>query len=177
MKLASFIFAALAAFSPAAAAGPGDWAGTWKGECRLAPPHGGLSAFPMSLTIGVTDKPDVLRWMLVYEAKARDVRNYELIATDVAAGRYVIDEKNGLLLDAAYSDGVLYAPFTIGGALITAMYWVGEDGTMHANMPSFAAEPSRTTCLSGQPDTCARSFALSGTQHCWLKRLDMRKLD
>ncbi len=177
MKRAALVLAALAAVAPAAAAGPADWTGTWKGTCRLTPPHQGIAEFPMTLTIGATAKPDALRWMLVYETGTRDVRDYELLAVDAAAGTYVIDEKNGLLLDAAFSDGVLYAPFTIGKVLITATYRVDESGTMHADMPSFGAEPSRTSCLTGQPETCARSFALTGTQHCWMKRQEMRKLD
>ncbi len=169
--------AAVLATAPALAAGPEDWIGTWKGACRLTPPQEGVETFPMSLTIARTARPDTLRWMLVYETGRRDVRNYELVARDAAAGLYVIDEKNGLLLDAAYADGVLYAPFTIGAALITATYWVGPEGVMYANMPSFGNEPSRETCLSERPETCARSFALTGAQHCRMERQEMRKLE
>lgn len=176
MRIAPVLVALLGAV-PAMAAGPRDWAGTWKGECRLTPAYQGVSSFPASLTVALTDKADVLRWTLIYETSPRDVRNYELIAVDAAAGRYTVDEKNGLFLDAAYSDGVLYVPFTIGELLITATYAVGDDGVMHLNLPSFSSTPSRTTCLSGQPDTCVQSFALSSSQHCWLKRQDMRKLD
>lgn len=130
----------------------------------------------MSLTIGRTDRPGVLRWSIVYETGQRDVRDYELVASEAAAGRYTIDEKNGLLLDAVYADGTLYAPFTIGSLLITATYRVADDGAMHADMPSFGAEPVRTTCLEAQADTCAHSFALNRTQHCRLTRQDIRKL-
>ena len=129
----------------------------------------------MSLTIARTDDPAVLRWAIAYETGGRDVRNYELVSTD-AAGRYVIDEKNGLFLDAAYSDGVLYSPFTIGSQLITASYRVESDGAMRVDMPSFGAEPVRTSCLEGQAETCASSFGLSGTQHCRLVRQQMRRL-
>ena len=171
------LIAAALALTPAFAAGPADWAGTWKGECVLSPPHEGIERFPASLTIGVTDDPARLRWMLVYETGGRDVRNYELVTVDAAAGRYVIDEKNGLKLDAGFADGVLYAPFTIGAALIVASYRVGADGVMHADMPSFSNEGSAPTCLDGNPETCTRSFALQSTQHCALTKQAMRKLD
>ena len=171
------LVAAALALTPAFAAGPADWAGTWKGECVLSQPYEGIERFPASLTIGVTDDPARLRWALVYEAGRRDMRNYELIAVDAAAGRYVIDEKNGLKLEAGFADGVLYAPFTIGAALIVASYRVGADGVMHADMPSFSSEASAPTCLEAKPETCTRSFALQSTQHCALKKQAMRKLD
>jgi len=163
--------------SSAVAAGPADWAGTWSGECVLAPAHDGIERFPASLTIGKTDDPARLRWMLVYETGRRDVRNYELVTVDAAAGRYVVDKKNGLKLEAGFADGVLYAPFTIGQALIVASYRIGADGAMRADMPSFANVPSSTTCLEANADTCAASFPLQGTQHCTLKKQTMRKLD
>lgn len=161
----------------ALAAGPADWAGTWKGTCRLTPAYETVESFAASLTVGKTDRPDTLRWTIIYETDPRDVRNYELIAVDAAAGRYVLDEKNGLLLDAVFSDGVLYSPFTIGTLLITATYEATGDGTMRMNLPSFSRDPSRETCLTGQGGNCAQSFALARSQHCWLKRQEMRKLD
>lgn len=173
----ALILAALAAFAPASAAGLEDWKGVWKGSCRLTPAHEGIERFEASLTIAGGVGEGRLRWRLSYEIGAGDVRDYEIVAVDAAAGRYAIDEKNGLLLDAALSDGVLYAPFTINGLLITATYSVEADGTMRADMPAFADTPSRETCLTGQADHCARSFPLKSTQHCTLKRVEMRKLD
>lgn len=173
----AMLAAAALALMPVMAAGPADWAGTWSGECVLTPPHEGLARFPASLTIGLTDDPKRLRWMLVYETGRRDVRNYELVTVDAAAGRYVVDEKNGLKLEAGFADGVLYAPFTIGQALIVASYRIDADGAMRADMPSFANVPSSTTCLEANADTCAASFPLQGTQHCTLKKQTMRKLD
>ena len=164
--------------SSAVAAGPADWAGTWSGECVLTPAHDGIERFPASLTIGKTDDPARLRWMLIYGTGRRDVRNYELVTVDAAAGRYVVDEKNGLKLEAGFADGVLYAPFTIGQALIVASYRLSADGVLHADMPSFSNTPSgEPTCLEAYPETCAQSFSLQGTQHCALKKQAMRKLD
>lgn len=168
---------ALALASVATAAGPEDWIGTWKGECRLTPAFQGVSEFPASLTIARTRDPERLRWALVYETAEREVRNYELVTVDAAAGRYAVDEKNGLLLDAGFADGALYTPFTIGSILVVAIYRVGGDGVMMADMPSFGATPSRETCLEGQAESCAQSYALNRAQHCRLSRVEMRKLD
>lgn len=174
---AALALALSAMAAPALAAGPSDWAGTWTGDCVLTPPREGIERFAASLTIGATDDPGRLRWMLVYETGERDVRRYELVTVDAAAGRYVVDEKNGLKLEAGFADGVLYAPFTIGEALIVASYRVGADGAMHADMPSFSNEALAPTCLEANPETCTRSFALQGTQHCTLKKQALRKLD
>ena len=177
MRRAALALAALLSAGPALAIGPQGWAGTWAGDCVLTPPQGGIERFSASLTIGPTGDPDRLRWMLVYETGRRDVRQYELVTVDAAAGRYVVDEKNGLKLEAGFADGVLYAPFTIGQALIVASYRVGADGMMHADMPSFSKEASAPTCLEASPETCTRSFALQSAQHCTLKKQALRKLD
>jgi len=159
----------------AGAAPPEDWIGHWTGTCRLAPPHEGLESFPASLTVAPGSTAGALRWRLSYETGQRDVRDYELVPVDAAKGHYAIDEKNGLLLDAVLSDGVLYAPFAIADRMIVATYFVGPDGAMIANMPAFAREPARTTCLTGAPETCAASFMLVQTQHCRLTRAAMSK--
>ena len=78
-------------------------------------------------------------------------------------------------VDAVLSDGVLYAPFAIADRMIVATYFVGPDGAMIANMPAFAREPARTTCLTDAPETCAASFMLVQTQHCRLTRAAMSK--
>ncbi len=174
---AGLVIAALAAIAPASAAGLDAWKGVWKGACRLTPAHDGIAQFAASLTIAGGVGDGRLRWRLQYEIGGGDVRDYEIATVDEAAGHYAIDEKNGLVLDAVLSDGVLYAPFTINAMLITATYAVGADGTMIANMPAFGDEPVRETCLTGQPQTCARSFLLKSTQHCTLNRVEMRKLE
>lgn len=166
---------ALTAMPVAQAAGPEDWAGMWRGSCRITPAQDGIESFRMSLTIGPGSAEDRLRWRIEYETGKRDVRDYELLKTETP-GRYALDEKNGLILDSAFADGVLYATFSIGEVLVTGTYSVGEDGAMTANMPSFDVVPSRTTCLTGAPETCAGSFALVGAQHCRLTRQEMRKL-
>ena len=173
MIRAALIAAALAGV--AAAGAPADWIGTWKGQCKLTPAYNGVEAFAASLTISAGSADGSLRWKLIYETPSREVRDYELVPVDAAAGHYVIDEKNGLLLDSYVADGVLYAPFAINGMLIMATYSVGTDGVMTANMPSFGTEPVRTTCLGGQPESCAQSFALNRAQHCRLSKVAMSK--
>lgn len=160
---------------PALAAGPEDWAGSWKGECKISPAFEGVERFPVSLTIGPPSSSGALRWRIHYETGGQGVRDYELQpAGDV--GRYVLDEKNGLKLDATFMDGTLYSTFSIGTMLIVAQYSVGPDGAMTMALPSFEVTPSRTSCLTEAPETCAAAFALKGTQTCRLTKIEMRKL-
>lgn len=159
----------------ALASGPEDWAGSWKGECRISPPFEGVEGFPASLTVGPVTPTGALRWRIHYETGGQGVRDYELQPAG-AEGRYVLDEKNGLKLDAAFMDGTLYSTFSIGAMLIFARYHVGPDGVMTMELPSFEATASRTSCLTDAPETCAAGFALKGTQSCRLTRVEMRKL-
>lgn len=159
----------------AGAAPPEDWIGHWTGTCRLAPPYQGLETFGATLTVAPGSAPGSYSWRVTYDNGRHDVRAYELTPVDAAKGHYVIDEKNGLLLDAVISDGVLYAPFTIGEQLIVATYAVGADGAMAMNLPAFGREPARKTCLTDAPETCAASFVLAQSQHCRLTRAAMSK--
>lgn len=154
----------------AGAAAPADWAGDWFGACTVTPAYQGIESFRAKLNIGPQSAEGRLRWKITYELAQRDVRDYQLVPVDAAKGHYAVDEKNGLLLDAFLADGVLYMPFTIGGTLITATYSVGADGVMVMNLPSFGSTPVRTTCLTREKQTCAQSFALTGTQHCRLEK-------
>ena len=93
--------AAAAPTTPAPIPLPTAWHGTWRGPCTATflagrPPVN----FTMQLRVEPADQPDRLTWEITYDADAgKQVRPYELVAVDSAAGRYAIDEKNGIVID------------------------------------------------------------------------------
>ncbi|MEO1257418.1 MAG: hypothetical protein AAFZ15_01430 [Bacteroidota bacterium] len=105
---------------------PEAWAGIWKGEMTNHNVKGKQSQFPMELHILPTDSAHVWTWRLVYHPNDRpkDARNYQLVLKDKAAGHYVIDEKNGILLDAYYIDERLISNFSIGNNEIMSVQYL-----------------------------------------------------
>lgn len=153
-------------------AAPHDqWVGKWNGNCTITPEYDGIKQLKSSLEVKIQDKG--LSWLLIYDyngAIPTEVRNYELKIEDEKAGHYVIDEKNGLLLDAYLNNGVLFSPFTINGLLITARYEF-KKSTMTLEMPSYGVTPHRTTCLKGNSDLCAVSLPLHRVQTCKMTKI------
>jgi hypothetical protein len=147
---------------------PPEWVGLWTGACRLDPPYQGASGFNASLEI----KPagdNRYTWILIYEFSnppSRQVRNYELRPTETP-NRYALDEKNGLEIIQVLSGKSLFGAYTIGGKLYGTTYSLRGDRII-MDVPSFAEDGARETCLSGNASMCVRSFEPSLVQACEL---------
>jgi hypothetical protein len=94
---------------------PASWVGHWKGSASVGMGDK-LQAFTMELIVSPTSDPARHDWTLVYDGHAgRQERKYTLIARDAALGQYVIDENNGIVLDATIIDDVLHSHFVVQG--------------------------------------------------------------
>ena len=99
---------------------PNDWFGTWSGQVESVSNGKPGQRFAMELRIGSTDKPNRYEWTIVYaEGAARQERKYTLVAIDAAAGKYAIDENNGIVLDATLAGRVLLSQFEVMGSRIS----------------------------------------------------------
>ncbi|MBC8106149.1 MAG: hypothetical protein H7Z14_06130 [Anaerolineae bacterium] len=107
---------------------PQSWTGRWTGPATIASTAGRETSFEMELGIAPTDDPKRFTWEIVYISGGnRQVRPYELLVVDAANGKYVIDEKSSILIDAALIDGALYSQFLVGTVSITASYRISGD--------------------------------------------------
>ncbi len=149
------------------------WKGVWSGTCRTMSVGGSAQQFGASLAIRpLSQDGSRYSWTVTYTPAGggqRQVRPYEIVAVDRARGHYVVDEKNGLKLDAYKVANQIFMPFTIGRVLITAKYVRLKQGIV-MELPSFPVQPSRRTCLQSNPENCASSFALRSLQLCLLRR-------
>lgn len=146
--------------------------GAWRGTCAISPEHQGITSFGAELIVQPGEADDRLSWTIVYRLRETQTRAYELIAVDASKGHYVIDEKNGLMLDSYLAGGVLYSTFAIGQGVITASYQVLADGSMLMSLPQFDAQGVRQTCLSDDRSTCTNALGLISTQRCVLRRAE-----
>jgi hypothetical protein len=150
-----------------------NWIGFWEGDCQLSSPVQGVQKVNTSLNITEGSKPDRLGWQLIYQETGpfpKQVRNYEMVTIDESAGHYMIDERNGLLLDSFLKGDAIYSTFTIKENLIFTTHVLIEKNKMLATYPSFNSNPVRKTCVTGQPDLCAHSFLFQAAQKCILTR-------
>lgn len=137
---------------------PKSWIGLWEGEVTVESPGGGGGAFSMSLNIQplASDQNAAgrLTWTIIYDGpQGRSERPYELVPVDLQAGRLMIDEKNGITIDACLIGNSLHSHFTVAGQTIWSRYELqGSD-----------SEPSiRFELLSAQSDTVTKSGGQNG---------------
>lgn len=118
-----FLLCAALPFAACAQSFPQTWQGTWRGTLHIHTAKGVAQTVPMAVEIGPT--ADSLRWRfaLTYgEDTAKGRRAYDLLVVDRAAGRYLTDENNGILLDDYFLDGRLLSQFTVQGTRLISSF-------------------------------------------------------
>lgn len=158
-----------AAPAPAPALDPA-WIGHWKGELTIVGKDR-PSTVPMEIVIDpLTDRPG-WQWTMIYgEGESKQVRDYALLP-GAGPGRYVMDERNGILLDVSLAQGALVAVFEVQGTLLVSTEELVGDTIQH-RIDAFATEGPRISTAGGAEDktTAVRSFRATGCQRAVLRR-------
>ena len=106
---------------------PQDYLGIYKGDLKIVNASGAV-IIPMEFHLKATDSLSKYIYTLVYgEGEKRQERLYNLIEKDAAKGAYLIDENNGILLEAKVVDNTLYSMFEVQGNLLTTTERFYED--------------------------------------------------
>lgn len=149
---------------------PQSWCGHWKGELLWYPgANKEPKSVPMKLRIGATDSAHRFTWQLTYGEAAADNRPYELVAKDTAKGHWVIDEKNGIVLDQYWLAGRLSGAFTVQQSTIINHYWM-QDGQLHVEFSMIAAKPIATTGKGDEESPLVDSYQVRSYQKAVLRR-------
>lgn len=101
---------------------PARWHGRWSGPLTIHAP--GRAAQVLTLTLEIRPaRGTALTWRITFAPTGKPpiVRDYRLLL-GTTAGRYQIDEGNGVRLGARLLGDTLYAPFKLGTQLLTARY-------------------------------------------------------
>ncbi|MDJ0976174.1 MAG: hypothetical protein QNJ98_17065 [Planctomycetota bacterium] len=148
---------------------PASWQGSWKGKAELI--RGGKTAmqFAMELHVEPLEGSDGWTWRIVYgEGDKRQVRPYELLSVDAAAGHYRIDEKNSIEIESFLENDNLRSRFWVADNVIEATY--ARDGdTLTVTLTTFGAKPARMSGGEGRVPPVA-SYALRSVQRAVLRR-------
>ena len=109
--------AACAAVAVPAPAFPADWCGRWTGSLATL---GDSKLAPVTMTLEIAPIADGRwSWTITYDGEfGRQVRPYELLAIDAAAGRFAVDERNGIVIPMRFLEGTLYSTFEVMGSRI-----------------------------------------------------------
>lgn len=179
MRTPSTLLIAIAATAAVVASGgcsvqrarfPEDWIGSWRGELELPPTPKTPDKVMMELGISRTADPDRYGWTIVYETPdGRQVREYELFVRDRAQGRYAIDERNGIVLEARESGGALYSWFSLGGSNVLVREELVRDAGAERIEVEFVTALDRDTATTG-PNAEVRSLVPVSVQRASLRR-------
>ena len=143
---------------------PKSWHGHWKGTLAIRPP---LAGFPptvaMELTIAPLDGGKV-SWTLVYDGQPRD---YELAPVAGAPDRFVLDEKNGITMDAHRDDDTLHCVFEVSQRLLVSRYTLAARTLRYEIRTYRRVEVTRPR---GSTEIAVTSWALASVQSATLRR-------
>lgn len=104
---------------------PEDYFGIYKGDLHITNSRGDQT-IQMEFHLLATDSVGNYKYTLVYiEDSNRQERHYNLI--DKGDGKFVVDENNGILLDATLVDNKLYSMFEVQGNILTTTETFFED--------------------------------------------------
>jgi hypothetical protein len=100
-----------------------EWHGTWKGTLIITSPADKQSQVPLVFKIEPIKGAHEVTWAMTYgEGDKAVVKDYKLVPVGEQPGRFRIDERNAVALDARLVNGVIYSQFEVGGYLLTARY-------------------------------------------------------
>lgn len=99
---------------------PQDYFGTYHGKLTIDN-GGNIQELDMEFHLQATDSIGKYSYTIVYgSGEKRQERKYFLIEKNATKGDYVVDEDNGILLNAKFSGNTLYSMFEVQGGLLTS---------------------------------------------------------
>ncbi len=129
---------------------PERWVGTWRGTLQnLGAGDSVKLTVPVTLTIARTSDPAAFRWRHVYaNDSTKNVKDYTLKVVDAAAGKYLTDENNGILIDESFVGGMLVSVFSVADQYIENRTSVRGD-TLVQELIAWKNTPLRTSGGAG----------------------------
>jgi hypothetical protein len=149
---------------------PKSFMGHWEGELHW---YGADKKEPqkvkMQLIIQPADSAGHYTWQIIYGARNEDNRPYLLKPVDTAKGHWVIDERDGIVLDQYWVGNRLASSFTVQSTTIVSSYWIEGDELM-AEFYSLSAQSIHKTGKGTEDVPFVDSYAAKGFQKAVLRR-------
>jgi hypothetical protein len=122
LRILFLLFTCAPVFAEDQATLPKEWLGTWSGTLHITQPDDKKQEAPMQLKIEPIKDSSEFTWAITYgEGEKAVLRDYKLVPSD-KVGRFRIDERNGIILEARLVNNVMYTPFGMQKDILTARY-------------------------------------------------------
>ena len=149
-----------------------SWIGIWKGELKI---HSYSDTdirqtLPMELHINKTDSQRVWNWRIIYTDSTKDDRKFLLRIDDYNKGNYIIDETDGILLEANLFGNKLISRFEVMNSLLEITYTLGGDKILFEVSSSKVKPTSVTQSQAEQIDV--KSYEITSYQTAVLYKLE-----
>ena len=146
------------------------WLGIWKGELVILNDAGTdkMSSVHMELHISKTDSVNIYNWRIIYRDSSKEDRKYLLRIVDKSKGKYIIDEKDGIMLEANLFESTLVSRFEVTGTLLDVSYKLDDDKIVFEVITS-QLKPTSTT-KSNVDQVEVNSYTVTNIQKAYLFR-------
>ena len=151
---------------------PQDFLGRWQGTLEVFGPDTVLQRVAMQLHIEPLSDSSYT-YTIIYGEADTGTRAYELRRGTDGPNHWVVDEKNGILLDNYFRGGVLTGGFAVMGNLLVASLERRGEALLY-RIVSGKQAPRQTTGgqpVGGQDIPPVDSYALGGLQQALLRRV------
>ena len=151
---------------------PADWKGNWKGELQW---YKAGKADPekvnMELRIYLAETPGQYDWHIIYGAIQQDSRPYLLKPVDSSGVHWVIDERNGIILDQYWVGNRFTGAFSVQQSTLVNSYYL-EDNKLIVEFTGFGKKPVNTTGAGTDESPTVDSYQVRSYQKAILYRIN-----
>lgn len=141
-----------------------EWVGKWEGTVTALSGSRGRQA--LKKTLEVSPSQEGISWKITYEGEP--TRDYVLKPVEGQSGRFILDEKNSILLEMQLVDDTFYSAFQINGRIFVMTTRKSGDEIIEDSPAFDLASASRSGSDFSGP---VFAFPLSSIQRSILKRV------
>lgn len=146
-----------------------SWLGIWQGELNIeSSPLGLRNSIPMELHVSKTDSQGIWNWRIIYRDSTKDDRKYLLRIDDYNKGKYIIDETDGIMLEANLFGNKLISRFEVMNSLLEITYTLDGDKILFEVSSSNLKPTSITQSQAEQVEV--KSYEITSYQTAILTR-------
>lgn len=150
---------------------PEDWIGSWRGPLVTRGSSAVAGDVTMEIAIARTADPQRLDWTVIYDGpQGRQERPYQLVVRNRDEGRYAIDERNGIVLEARFLGDALYTWFATQGSNIVVREQLVRGSDADRIEVEFITAVDREVVTTGK-DVEVRSLPPISVQRASLRRM------
>jgi hypothetical protein len=124
----------------------------------------------MQLIILPADTTGHYTWQIIYGENNSDNRPYVLKPVDTAKGHWIVDEKNGIILDQYWVGDRFTSAFTVLNSTIVDCYRI-EGKKLIAEFYSFSAQSINTTGKGNEEIPYVYSYSAKSYQKAVLRKV------